>query len=514
MTTQYGGGVLVGAPATPLFTEAFLDNVDLSGNSANIGGGAAVLNESSSSFAYLVIENSVVEFNTTAANGDGGGVAAIGDGRAIVLDSTVARNTAGGAGSGTGGGAVAFESSAGGMTTGTGAEIGLANATVAYNTADGNGNGGNIALGATTKLESMNSIIAGGIVTGGGNENCALFGSPAPTVVSEDYNYEGDHAQCGLTQPHDNSSIPASGLLSSDLLANGAATRTATLALVPGSPALNGGNPAGCATTIAGLSGPPLTADQRGIARPQATACDAGAFEFQTPQFTSSTTTLAGTAQVGDTLTCAAPATTSPDGPATVSYSWSDGDTTIDGQTGAQYTLRATDQGQTVSCVPLVQNAAGSVTGARSNTLGPVVAASGSGGGGSGGGGGGHTPAQVAIGGGAVRINSHGTGTVTASCTASPGDSCIVTGQLFGPGKLPATIARKRKRPRAARQLGTISGVISAGLSGLLTIKLNATGRRLLGRHHRLTVRLVATVSNAVGTKTPLRSHLRVVRKP
>jgi hypothetical protein len=56
--------------------------------------------------------------------------------------------------------------------------------------------------------------------------------------------------------------------------------------------------------------------------------------------------------------------------------------------------------------------------------------------------------------------------------------------------------------------------VISAGLSGLLTIKLNATGRRLLGRHHRLTVRLVATVSNAVGTKTPLRSHLRVVRKP
>lgn len=49
---------------------------------------------------------------------------------------------------------------------------------------------------------------------------------------------------------------------------NGGSTQT--LALLPGSPAMNAGNNATCPTT-----------DQRGVARPQGGVCDIGAFEAQ-----------------------------------------------------------------------------------------------------------------------------------------------------------------------------------------------------------------------------------------
>ncbi|MGZ9226502.1 MAG: choice-of-anchor Q domain-containing protein, partial [Anaerolineales bacterium] len=48
-------------------------------------------------------------------------------------------------------------------------------------------------------------------------------------------------------------------------------------ALLPGSPAIDTGNPAGCTDQNGNL----LTTDQRGVARPQGGRCDIGAFELE-----------------------------------------------------------------------------------------------------------------------------------------------------------------------------------------------------------------------------------------
>jgi hypothetical protein len=50
-----------------------------------------------------------------------------------------------------------------------------------------------------------------------------------------------------------------------------------THALLPSSPAIDAGNPAGCKDQNGNL----LTTDQRGIARPQGGRCDIGAFELE-----------------------------------------------------------------------------------------------------------------------------------------------------------------------------------------------------------------------------------------
>ena len=51
-------------------------------------------------------------------------------------------------------------------------------------------------------------------------------------------------------------------------------------ALLPGSPAIDAGNPGGCTNNLGGI----LTTDQRGLTRPvngsSAVRCDIGAFEF------------------------------------------------------------------------------------------------------------------------------------------------------------------------------------------------------------------------------------------
>ena len=59
------------------------------------------------------------------------------------------------------------------------------------------------------------------------------------------------------------------------LLDNGGPTMTH--ALVPGSDAINTGNPAGCEDSDGNL----FTADQRGVSRPQGVRCDIGAYELE-----------------------------------------------------------------------------------------------------------------------------------------------------------------------------------------------------------------------------------------
>jgi hypothetical protein len=58
------------------------------------------------------------------------------------------------------------------------------------------------------------------------------------------------------------------------LAANGGPTET--VALLPGSPAIDAGDPAGCTNALE----EPLAVDQRGVTRPQGARCDIGAYEL------------------------------------------------------------------------------------------------------------------------------------------------------------------------------------------------------------------------------------------
>ncbi|MCL4299649.1 MAG: DUF11 domain-containing protein [Anaerolineae bacterium] len=117
------------------------------------------------------------------------------------------------------------------------------------------GNGGNIYLNASS-LSLKNTIIANG-----SPNNCD--GNPVPNITSLGHNLDSGNT-CGLTATGDITNT--NPLLAASLADNGGSTET--LALLGGSPAIDGGT----------CNGAPA-ADQRGIARPQGTACDIGAYE-------------------------------------------------------------------------------------------------------------------------------------------------------------------------------------------------------------------------------------------
>jgi hypothetical protein len=126
----------------------------------------------------------------------------------------------------------------------------LNNVTIAKNTAPASGGLQNAAaVGMSNTLLAENS---------GGN----CLGLPTSLGNNLD-----DGASCALSAPGDLSGLPAN---LGPLADNGGGTFTH--ALLPGSAALEAGNDATC-----------LSADQRGVIRPQGLHCDIGAFEAESP---------------------------------------------------------------------------------------------------------------------------------------------------------------------------------------------------------------------------------------
>jgi hypothetical protein len=113
----------------------------------------------------------------------------------------------------------------------------------------------------------MDTILAGNTASDGGD--CSGH------VTSEGYNVIGNLYGCAI-QGDRTGNISARDPKVGDLTGNGGPTRT--MALLPGSPAVDAGRPGNCLDT----SGQPLTTDQRGFARPAGGRCDIGAFELQT----------------------------------------------------------------------------------------------------------------------------------------------------------------------------------------------------------------------------------------
>lgn len=241
--TTLGGGIFNALNGT-----ATLTDVTVSDNMASRGyGGGLYINSTAR------LTNVTVSSNTATL---GGGIFNAINSRLTLTNSTISGNRA----SDTGGGIFVTDSST----------MDLYNVTITNNTADsdknGTGVGGGIsALGTTT---FRNSLLAGNRDGSGQAPDC--WGR----LVSQGYNVIQNSVGCtidGVTAGNKTGQNPKLGSLQN----NGGST--STHALLPGSPALNAGNPAGCTDELGG----PIRRDQRGVARPHGTACDIGAYEAQ-----------------------------------------------------------------------------------------------------------------------------------------------------------------------------------------------------------------------------------------
>jgi predicted outer membrane repeat protein len=279
-----GGGIFANGPLT-------VSNCTLSGNSASLSGGGIEAD------GPLAVSNCNLSGNSS---NEGGGILAIGT-LTAVSDCTFSGNSATGAGGGifvegkvtvssctfssnsaSVGGAVlnsasltltsctVWDNSAGigGGIYNDGGTMTLTNCTISGNSASSYGGGG-IFEPNPDFTTLANTIVAGNTASTGPD----VLG----TVISQGYNLIGN--------PDGGSGFVATDLLGLNPLLgplqdNGGPTRT--MALLPGSPAINAGSNA----LAVDPSGNPLATDQRGFPRIVGGTVDIGAFERQAPVLT------------------------------------------------------------------------------------------------------------------------------------------------------------------------------------------------------------------------------------
>ncbi len=240
--------------------------------SAQISSGISV------SMDHFDLRNGKVVFD------DGGGV--LNSGAFTFTNGAIYNNSAHGYSSG--------ETSDGGGIYSNGTQLTLTNATISNNEAD-TGGGIFVSSGSTTLNDvtiTQNFATNIGVVAyGGGIQN--ISNSPftiSNTLIAGNAAEVGQDCSGQITSGGNNliGFVPGCDItaLPSDLVGTQLApveaklgnlgdnnSSTRTHALLAGSPALDAGNPATCATT-----------DQRGVTRPQGAACDIGAFEGSASQ--------------------------------------------------------------------------------------------------------------------------------------------------------------------------------------------------------------------------------------
>jgi hypothetical protein len=214
----------------------------VSGNIAAVGGGIG-------NYGTVTINNSTLRGNTaqhgTRGGGAGGGIY---NGRTVMINnSTLNGNSA--------------DNDGGGIYNNTGT-VTINNSTLSGNSAQGGGGIYNYPNAGTAMLR--NSIVA----------NSSSGGNCSGTMTSNGYNLSSDNT-CNFNNTGDlNDTNPVLGPLQN----NGGPTQT--MALLPGSPAIDAGNPGGCTNGNGHL----LKTDQRGAPRPDKEdtgGCDMGAYERQ-----------------------------------------------------------------------------------------------------------------------------------------------------------------------------------------------------------------------------------------
>jgi len=248
-------------------------NCTVTGNRAASGGGIY----GGGTLINSVVSNNVAQFS-------GGGVY----GGTALTDSTISGNSAQAGGAIYGGASVTRSTISGNTaTTGVagiysvsfinGSNISVLNSTISGNIGPGGAIFVSVSSGFSWVIDStivgntsgvaestdMNASMAvKNTILANNGPNCAGF------VDSADYKLSSD-TSCTLTKPHDRQGInPQIGPLADNT------GPTKTHALLPGSPAIDS------ASCVNDSRGDPITTDQRGIARPQGTACDIGAYEY------------------------------------------------------------------------------------------------------------------------------------------------------------------------------------------------------------------------------------------
>jgi hypothetical protein len=213
-------------------------------------GGIFVLREGNFTLERSLVANNVAESGTFAS---GAGLAVNGETTEVqtIVNSTITGNRSTSPSGNNGAGIFHFG----------GARLDVLSSTISGNIASGSGasdQGGNLwdSGGSGSVLSVRDSIVSGGGGTSG-FENC--FGSG---VQSAGHNIDSLD-QCNFNAAGDK--VNTNPLLAA-LAENGGPTETQ--ALTAGSPAIDAGD-AACPAT-----------DQRGVARPQGSACDIGAFEL------------------------------------------------------------------------------------------------------------------------------------------------------------------------------------------------------------------------------------------
>ncbi len=245
-TAPQGGGI--GNNGTVMVT-----NSTLVGNRADssIGGGGGIYNNGSST---VTVTNST--FSNNSARFGGGGI--LSGGTLMMTNSTLVGNYADGA-NGKGGGIY------------SGGTLTMTNSTLVGNSASTGGG-----IYGTAPLTAINTLIAGNTAAGTGPDVGGTFAAGSKN------NLLGiDSGSSGITDNDANHNIvghPA--MVDPTLRNNGTTNGTRTLALLPGSPAIDHGDDATCTNTT-GIA-PVAGKDQRGIARPQPAGghCDIGAYEL------------------------------------------------------------------------------------------------------------------------------------------------------------------------------------------------------------------------------------------
>ena len=246
-----GGGISNDLSATVNLHESII-----SGNSAVNGGGIY-----NSVVGTLTITNSTLSSNSGI---HGGGI--FNDGNLIITNSTLSGTRVSGAASEGG----AIDNHFSGLAT-------ISNSTLAGNMApDGSGGGifnivGEVRLTNSTLSDNAALLVGGGLSNLNGTVTLkstilanTFPGNCSGPMTSAGHNLDSGNT-CGFTSPDD---LANTDPLLGPLADNGGLTFTQ--ALLPDSPAIDAGSP-DC---------PPPTTDQRGLPRPQGTACDIGAYEF------------------------------------------------------------------------------------------------------------------------------------------------------------------------------------------------------------------------------------------
>ena len=244
-----------------LLSDATISDSSFTGNSAEFGGAISIL------LGDLKLINSVFNNNVATFGGGAINISVIG-GTTTLTNVTINGNSA--------------KNNGGGIFANRGT-LNLNNVTITGNIADsdfdGIGDGGGIFRNNAT-VQIQDSIIAGNFDTpgnaGGGTKNPDCSG----TFSSQGYNLIGRNDGCSGFVNGVNGDKVGSGASPIDPLLDALANNggpTLTHALLPGSPAMNAGNPLPPGSGGFACAG----TDQRGITRPQGSACDIGAFEFE-----------------------------------------------------------------------------------------------------------------------------------------------------------------------------------------------------------------------------------------